>query len=153
MLHHETSLRNLERYGIRGHGLSLVNSCLQHREQFIHLNGYSSQVKPILLGILQGSILGPLLFNIYITSVSLDAKFVIYADDTSFFFFSGHKADDVIDMANSTLAKLSEWAFNNFLKVNSTKTNAAFFRPKSKLIQTTKHTIHDLLILQNMLKL
>ena len=72
-------------YGIRGTAYNLLRSYLANREQFVELNDTASKTLHIVTGVPQGSILGPLLFLIYINDFPLSSnffKFIMYADDT-----------------------------------------------------------------------
>lgn len=89
LVDHNILLSKLQYYGFRGKALSLLNSYLSFRQQVVLINGIQSEAKRLLCGVPQGSILGSLLFNIYvndIVNINSNAKFVIYADDTSLFF-------------------------------------------------------------------
>lgn len=135
-INHDLLIKKLEIYGIRGTALDLIKSYLAYRTQFVCLNSFNSSVKNILKGVPQGSILGPLLFNLYtndITQVTNDAKFVIYADDTSL-FFSAKDANYLLHIGNITLKKINDWSKLNGLTINESKTKAIFFRPKNKLL-------------------
>lgn len=126
---HNILVKKLERYGIRGLPLEFIKSYLGRRRQFVFLNGLTSKSKEIISGVPQGSILGPLLFNLYVNDIvhiCQQAKFIIYADDTSIFLSSSSYAE-ITNMANDVLRKLSSWSKQNRLKVNSNKTKAVFF--------------------------
>lgn len=130
---HNILLYKLEKYGIRGIPLQLLKSYLNNRRQFVSVGHNTSVTKEILCGVPQGSILGPLLFNLYandITSIYEKAKFIIYADDTSVFISSG-SCTNLISMANDFLRSLSYWSTENYLKVNTAKTKAVIFIPKA----------------------
>ena len=73
-------------YGIRGIAYNLLRSYLANMEQFVELNDTASKTLPIVTGVPHGSILGPLLFLIYINDFPLSSnlfKFIMYADDTT----------------------------------------------------------------------
>ena len=84
-VNHGTLLDKLERYGVRGLPLKWLASYLRDRRQRVTLNGYSSSERLINVGIPQGSILGPLLFLIYINDLPNASPIflsVLYANDT-----------------------------------------------------------------------
>ena len=87
-LNHEILLYKLNYYGIRGITLSWFKSYLSHRSQFVVCNNCSSPKLPITCGVPQGSILGPLLFLIYINDIinsSSKLSYILFADDTNIF--------------------------------------------------------------------
>lgn len=133
---HTILLQKLARYGVRGIPLSLFSSYLSHRCQKVVINGLSSSLNRINCGVPQGSLLGPLLFSIYINdivSISNEADFIIYADDTSL-LFSGSDPDYLIANANRVLEKLRLWSELNCLKINADKTKAIFFSARNKSV-------------------
>ena len=85
-VNHKILLSKLKHYGIRGITLNLVQNYLKNRTQFVEINKKSSAILPIDYGIPQGSVLGPLLFLIYINDLN-DAvafsKIHHFADDTN----------------------------------------------------------------------
>ena len=86
---HEILVNKLKFYGIRGVALDWLKSYLNNRKQYVNFNGTSSDMKTILCGIPQGSILGPTLFLLFINdicNVSKLLKFVLFADDTNIYF-------------------------------------------------------------------
>lgn len=135
-INHNLLLRKLPQYGIRGVAHDLIKSYLNHRSQYVEINGISSQLKPIKIGVPQGSILGPLLFNIYVNDiVNVDAstKYVIYADDTTL-LFSSKNIENLVTTTNSVLAKIYEWSIENGLTINTNKTKTVLFQAKNKNI-------------------
>lgn len=111
LINHNILNKKLEHYGIRGKASSLISSYLQHRSQFVMVNGHSSSIKPVNVGVPQGSILGPFLFVLYINDiVNIDAtpKHILYADDTSL-FFAGSGVACLSDRANEALHSIHSW--------------------------------------------
>ena len=105
-------LFKLKAYGVDGELLSLLENYLENRKQRVVLNGQNSEWREINSGVPQGSVLGPLLFLIYINDLpdGITSICKIFADDTSLF-------SKVLDVNESTkklnfdLEKISEWAF------------------------------------------
>ena len=85
---HGILLMKLYKYGVRGVAYDWIQSYLQDRNQFVSFNDCDSRTMPIKCGVPQGSILGPLLFFIYVNdlaSVSLVSLTILFADDTNVF--------------------------------------------------------------------
>lgn len=108
---HETLLKKLHRYGVRGVLHLLLKSYLTDRMQSVVMNGYPSSFQNILFGVPQGN-LGPFLFNVYVNDiVHIDGKseFILYADDTSL-FITGDRNMNLFSRANFVLSKLLDWS-------------------------------------------
>lgn len=138
-LNHKLLLKKLQVYGFRGTSLMLLSSYLGSRQQYVEINGHRSNVKALSSGVPQGSIMGPFLFNIYvndITQIDREIKMVIYADDTSL-FFSASSASNVVMKANTALRQLEKWTKYNALKINTSKTKAIIYRPKTRMFILT----------------
>ena len=129
-VNHDILLAKLEFYGVRGAALQWFKSYLSGRSQFVQYNGYKSSLKYVECGVPQGSILGPLLFLIYINdlcNVSKALDFILFADDTNIFF--SHKDPIVLmELVNTELQKLSCWFQANKLSINVKKSNYIIFK-------------------------
>ena len=102
---HEIVLEKLKFYGITGVEYDCLQSYLTARNQQTFANGFLSTKKEIICGIPQGSILGPLLFLIYINDLANCLESTVpclYADDTQI-FASSHDTEDLINKLNSRL--------------------------------------------------
>ena len=87
-LPHDLIVKNLEDYGRDSKVINLVTNYLSDRQQRVRLNGQYSSMKTIMKGVFQGSILGPILFNIFMNELSYaidECILFTYADDTQLF--------------------------------------------------------------------
>ena len=116
---HEGLLYKLKSFGICGNLLNLIKHYLTDRSQRVLLNGQCSNWQPILAGVPQGSILGPLFFLIYINDLpdGLKSKVKLFTDDTSLFSVVKNKKESASDLTND-LAMISKWAYNWKLPFN-----------------------------------
>ena len=120
--------KKLFSYGIRGHILKWIESYLTDRYQYVIYNGVQSNYLRITCGVLQGSILGPLLFIIYINDIwNLSHLFpILYADDTSV-LVNNENIHKLLEILNNELNKLSTWLKSNILSLNVNKTHYILF--------------------------
>ena len=134
-VNHNILLLKLEHYGIRGALLKWFESYLSNRKQYVFYNGVSSKVLPITCGVPQGSVLGPLLFLIYINdlpNISDKLQFFLFADDTNIYFDS-FDLKSLEKTVNEELKKLCLWLNINRLALNVSKTNFVIFRANKPL--------------------
>ena len=113
-LDHSILLDKLNYYGIRGVAYNLLHSYISNRYQYVDFNGSISSTKFVDTGVPQGSILGPLLFLIYINDlprVSPLFNMVMYADDTTFYCNLSNNTNE--NDLNSERHKISEWLASN----------------------------------------
>ena len=131
-VNHSILLDKLYIYGIRVPALSWITSYLSNRCQYVVYNGYESERKYINCGVPQGSILGPLLFLIYINDLPAVSKLfmpILFADDTNLFCTS-QNVNSLIEEINRELANVYAWVQSNKLSLNIDKTNYMLFSPK-----------------------
>ena len=131
---HSILLAKLENYGIRGLINIWFKSYLTDRRQSIEIDNHISREEKTLCGVPQGSVLGPLLFLLYINDIykcSSEFTFYLFADDTSIIYANNNLRTLELTV-NSELAKVSEWLKANKLTLNIKKSNYIIFRPRQK---------------------
>ena len=129
-VNHDILLRKLYVLGIRGTAHGWIKSYLSNREQFVVFNNTQSTKKMINCGVPQGSILGPLLFLLYINDMAAVSHVlfpILFADDTNV-FLNGSNVDDMIRTMNNELMKINEWLYCNKLSLNVSKTHFIIFK-------------------------
>ena len=136
-VNHKILIGKLDHYGIKGIANKWFSSYLNKRSQKVTLNGTLSETLPIRCGVPQGSILGPLLFLIYINDMNKALKecnVYHFADDTNLLF--SHPDPLVLKkIMNKELKLLFEWLCANRLSLNVAKTEFIIFRPSRKSLQ------------------
>ena len=126
---HSILLKKLYAYGIRGNILKWFKSYLETRQQYVFINGTCSTKECVRCGIPQGSILGPILFILYINDLSRASKMlfpVLFADDTSV-FIEGDTLEDTSQSLNNELQNITEWLLANKLTINLIKSHYMVF--------------------------
>lgn len=129
---HSILLQKLYHYGIRGSAHQILSSYLCNRKQCIYVNGTYSNYLSVNIGVPQGSVLGPLLFLIYINDVHNAIPNVstrLFADDTNVFLFD-RSCDDLIVRGVDTLHRLCSWFDTNKLTLHLGKTNFTIFHSR-----------------------
>ena len=142
-------------YGIRGVGLKLIKSYLSGRVQSTKFQSENSDESNIEYGVPQGSVLGPLLFLIYVNDIVMSSnigKFVFYADDTNI-FVSGASETEAYEKTQLVLDAIYDYMYANQLHINVEKSCNMHFRceysNKERLVcARTDRTYYNLLSLK-----
>ena len=109
--------------GMRSNLLSLFKSYLSNRSQYVQIDGQKSSSSNITCGVPQGSILGPLLFILYINDFNActkDLKFILFADDSTL-YAKDESLSDLAAKTNTELHKVVNWLQVNRLSLNVSK--------------------------------
>ncbi len=144
---HNILIAKLSRYGVEDVALRWFRSYLANREQYVYLEGYTSMKSQIMIGVPQGSILGPLLFLIYINDMAMTCTKllpVLFADDTN--LVASHQDFNIlIKTVNEELSYIVEWFQWNKLTLNIKKCNFMIFCNTNKHypIELSKIFIND----------
>ena len=134
-VNHSILIRKLRLYGFNEHTLNWFENYLSNRKQMTCLNGYMSDKKTVTCGVPQGSLLGPLLFSLYVNdlpSIIKHSELSLYADDTCI-FYSSKNAEDITEKLNEDLSHVSRWLVDNRLFVNKKKCEIIFLGTSSRL--------------------
>ena len=150
-VNHHILLQKLNHYGVRGIINDWFHSYLIGRIQSTQVRSHFSKKEKTLSGVPQGSVLGPLLFLIYINdiyNVSYKLEFYLFANDTNLLY-----ADKNLKSLETTmtleLSKVCEWLTANKLSLNIKKTNFVIFHPYQKRLNhevTLKGQCHLFLV-------
>ncbi len=145
LINHELLLNKLSFYGIRGIALQWLRSYLTNRTQKTKINDTFSNVKPVSAGVPQGSILGPLLFIIFINDIfqfnTNSIEIYLYADDTAIIFHANTE-EELQSIINKFFLKYLNWCNENCILINPSKSMYLTFNTNTawKLIITINGT-------------
>ena len=123
-------------FGLSGMPLAWLQSYLTSRSQFVAWHGINSASTPLLMGVPQGSVLGPLLFSIYVSPVSrllhsLGLRHHMYADDTTL-LLSADSGSSLASILAASSSVLSDWFLFNGLQLNASKSEIVLVGSRDK---------------------
>lgn len=132
---HSILLQKLDFYGIRGTINDWFRSYLTQRKQTTANGSYISDSETTLCGVPQGSVLGPLLFFLYVNDMANSSKhfFYLFADDTSI-IYANQNLHNLEQVVNSELCNISDWLLANKLTLNFKKTDYVLFRHRQECL-------------------
>ena len=129
-VNHRIIINKLDYYGIRGKPLDWLINYLNDRQQFVQYNESKSDIYNMCYGVLQGSIIGPLLFSIFINDMIVcypENKFILFADDTNI-IISDKSSNNLNYKLQSACDDIFLWSKLNKLSINIDKTHCMSFK-------------------------
>ena len=143
---HKILLYKMEHYGIRGSALQWFKSYLSNRQQFTEVNGVKSVKQPVEYGVPQGSVLGPLLFLLYVNDISTATeghKTRLFADDSNVFVTSKDPVELKTKM-QKVIEDMFRWFSANKLTANTGKTQYSIFCKPNKQVPQVLNSLQVL---------
>ena len=143
-VNHQILLNKLPFYNFNESAVNLIKSYLSNRKQYVKIQTESSAMQTITMGVPQGSVLGPLLFLIFINDlvkVSPAFKYVLFADDTNLLSQNP-------ETTQSELLKIHQWCLANKLVINFSKTMQIIFRNPQKTIDQETFILPTIALVQ-----
>ena len=138
---HRRLTGKLEAYGIGGNILEWINAFLTGRSQVVQINGVNSESAKVISGIPQGSVLGPLLFVVYINDLldNINSTGLLFADDTK--IFRKITSEDDAKLLQQDIALLEEWSKIWLLKFNADKCHVLTMGKFENIRHTARYKI------------
>jgi hypothetical protein len=140
---HQRLLHKLEYYGVNAKTKNWIQSFLQNRQQRVILKGAASEKAPVLSGVPQGTVLGPLLFLTYINDMSemvKSSETKLFADDSLLFRTINNQADSVL--LQNDLTPLQDWEDKWQMSFNAKKCQVIRITPKNRPPLPTTYKLH-----------
>ena len=134
-------LKKLHKYGVRHTSFQMMSSYLTGRTQSVKINNVNSTTRNVTMGVPQGSILGPILFLVYINDLpklSPQMTCLSFADDTAI-LFKGSDVDDLQLTVDALLLDISAWFNANFLSLNVSKTYTQHYTTRTSDFKLNIH--------------
>ena len=143
VINHDILLSKMNNYGIRGLANDWFKNYLSCRQQYVDIDGITSHQVKIQIGVPQGSILGPLLFLLYVNDIgnSCHGRILSFADDTTL-ITSSSNLNELFTNANVYINNLYEWFCSNRLSLNANKTKYIVLRPRHTREDLSQYNIH-----------
>ena len=141
-VNHNILLNKLEQYGIRGVAHKFFLSFLSNRCQYVSLDNKQSTCKKITCGVLQGSVLGPLLFTLYINDINSSTSDCpkLFADDTCL-ILQDNTLNHLYNKIFSEISSVNKWMGANKLTLNLEKSNVIIINLKNSQIGSKPNTV------------
>ena len=134
---HQILFNKLQHYGIRSKAIQWFKSYLSSRSQYVSVDGHSSSYLSVTCGVLQGSVLGPRLFLLYINDLSNSSNtlsFYLFADDKKF-YFALNNVKQLQKVVNKELKHVKKWLDANKRVLTDDKTNLVIFHSPQNLLE------------------
>jgi exonuclease III len=141
-VNHSILLHKMKHYGIRGIVNKLFKEYLSNRLQYVQIGQQKSKIMEVKCGVPQGSVLGPILFLLYINDLPniTENQIRLFADDTTL-FIKNKNPHDLMQKLQNEFSKLEKWCIDNRLKINKQKTKFSIFCRKNKFIPDTLNSM------------
>nr|CAI5862155.1 unnamed protein product [Callosobruchus analis] len=143
-INHPLLISKCKFFGFSENSIKFLKSYLMNRKQRVSLDNSNSSFKNVISGVPQGSILGPLLFSIYISDICKmmhSSEVMLFADDTQIYkTFDPEDCEAAIDELNRDLAAIVAYSKRSSLTLNPSKSKAILFAPKTKILYIKSRT-------------